>query len=142
MAGAALRTRVAALVAATLILVAGLTVRAVTTGGFAKYAGVTLYAALVYALVVALAPRLRPLWTAGVAAAFCWLVEFAQLTPVPADLSARSGLARLVLGSTFHPPDLFWYVAGVAAMAGFDAVIRRAVARGPGRATDRSAGRP
>jgi hypothetical protein len=93
----------------------------------------------VYALVVLVAPRLRPLWSAGVAVVFCWLVEFAQLTPVPADLSARSGLARLVLGSTFHPPDLFWYVAGVAVVAGLDAALRRAVARGPGRATGRSA---
>jgi hypothetical protein len=136
------KTRAVAVAAAILILVAGLTVRAVTTGGFAKYAGVALYAALVYALVVLVAPRLRPLWTAVAAVTFCWIVEFAQLTPVPADLSARSGLARLVLGSTFNPPDLFWYLAGVAAVAGVDAVVRRAVAQGRGSATDRSAGRP
>jgi hypothetical protein len=134
------RARVAALAAAGLILVAGLTVRAVTTGAFAKYAGVALYAALVYALVVVLAPRLRPLWTAVVAVGFCWLVEVAQLTPYPAELSARSGLARLVLGSTFHPPDLFWYAVGVAAMAGGHTLLTRAAARGPGPATARSAG--
>lgn len=122
--------RVPALVAAILMLAAGLGVRAVTTGAFAKYAGVALYAALVYTLVVVLVPRWRPLWTAAVAVAFCWLVEFAQLTGVPADLSARSGLARLVLGSTFHPPDLFWYVVGVAATAGADILVRRAAARG------------
>jgi hypothetical protein len=52
--------------------------------------------------------------------AFCWLVEFAQLSPYPAELSDRSTLARLVLGSTFNPPDLFWYVAGVAVAAGAD----------------------
>jgi len=131
------RTRIAALVAAILILAAGLGVRAVTTGAFAKYGGVALYAALVYTLVVLLVPRWRPLWTGLVAVGFCWLVEFAQLTPYPADLSARSGLARLVLGSTFHPPDLFWYVAGVAAAAGLDALVRRAAAREPGRATGR-----
>ena len=135
-------TRLVALGAALLILAAGLTVRAVTAGAFAKYAGVALYAALVYALAVLLAPRVRPLWTATAAVAFCWLVEFAQLTSVPANLSARSGLARLVLGSTFHPPDLFWYVVGVAATAGVDATVRATVARGPGRATDRSADRP
>jgi hypothetical protein len=118
-------TRVAALAAATVVLAAGLTVRAVTTGAFAKYAGVALYAALVYALLVVLVPRLRPLWTAVAATVFCWAVEFAQLTPYPAQLSARSVPARLVLGSTFHPPDLFWYVVGAAAMAGVHASLAR-----------------
>jgi hypothetical protein len=111
---------------AAVILAAGLTVRAVTSGGFAKYAGVALYASLVYALVVILAPRLSPRWAALAAVGFCWLVEFAQLTPYPADLSARNGLARLVLGSTFNAPDLFWYVVGVAAVYGADVAFRRA----------------
>jgi len=133
-------TRVVAAVAAVVILAAGLTVRQVTTGAFAKYAGVALYAALVYALVVLLVPRWRPLWTALAAVAFCWLVEFAQLTPYPAELSDRSVLARLALGSTFNAPDLFWYVAGVAVVAGADALLRRAAVRGPGRATARRAG--
>jgi hypothetical protein len=109
--------RVAAAVAAVVILFAGLGVRAVFDGAFAKYAGDALYAALVYALVLIALPHLKTRWVAAVAVAFCWLVEFAQLTPYPADLSARSGLARLVLGSTFNPPDLFWYVVGVAATA-------------------------
>lgn len=120
------RTRVAAGAAAAVILVAGLAVRAVTTGAFAKYAGVALYAALVYALLVLVLPHWRPLWTALAATGFCWLVEFAQLTPYPADLSARSRLARLVLGSTFHWPDLFWYVVGIAATAAAHGYLRRA----------------
>jgi len=101
-----------------LILVSGLAVRAFTGGGFAKYAGIALYAALVYALVAWLAPRLAPQWTALIAVAFCWAVEVAQLTPVPSALSERSVLARLVLGSTFNTPDLFWYAVGVAALFG------------------------
>jgi len=133
-------TRVVAAVAAVVILAAGLMVRQVTTGAFAKYAGVPLYAALVYALVVLLVPRWRPLWTALAAVAFCWLVEFAQLSPYPAELSERSVLARLVLGSTFNAPDLFWYVAGVAFVAIPDALLRRAAVRGPGPATARGAG--
>ena len=132
--------RVSALAAAVVILAAGLTVRQVTTGAFAKYAGVALYAALVYALAVLLVPRWRPLWTALAAVAFCWLVEFAQLTPYPAEMSDRSGLARLALGSTFNAPDLFWYVVGVAGVAGTDALLRRAAVRGPGPATVRGAG--
>jgi hypothetical protein len=109
--------RTAAATAAVVILAAGLGVRAVFDGAFAKYAGVALYAALIYVLVLFVAPRLTTWLAAAVATAFCWLVEFAQLTPYPADLSARSGLARLVLGSTFNAPDLFWYVAGVVATA-------------------------
>jgi uncharacterized protein YfiM (DUF2279 family) len=33
---------------------------------------------------------------------------------VPAALSAHSALARLVLGTTFNAPDLFWYAVGAA----------------------------
>jgi hypothetical protein len=99
------------------ILITGLGVRAVFDGAFAKYAGVALYAALVYVLVLVVLPRLKAPHAAAAAVAFCWTVELAQLTPYPARLSDRSVLARLVLGSTFHPPDLFWYVVGVAVTA-------------------------
>ncbi len=109
--------RLAAAGAAVVILAAGLGVRAVFDGAFAKYAGVALYAALIYTLVLVVRPGLRTWPAATVAVAFCWLVEFAQLTPYPADLSERSTLARLVLGSTFHAPDLFWYVVGAALTA-------------------------
>lgn len=106
-----------ALAAAILVLAAGLAVRAFTDGAFAKYAGVALYAALIYTLVVLVAPRIRPLVAAGIALAFCWAVEFAQLSPVPAALSERSTVARLVLGSTFNKPDLLWYAVGIAVTA-------------------------
>jgi hypothetical protein len=36
---------------------------------------------------------------------------------VPAAWSARSTLARLVLGSTFNTPDLFWYAVGITVAA-------------------------
>jgi hypothetical protein len=84
-----------------------------TDGAFAKYAGVALYGAGVYTVVVCLAPRARPATAAAVALAVCWAVELAQLTPVPAALSSRSTLARLVLGSTFNLPDLGWYAVGI-----------------------------
>jgi hypothetical protein len=102
-----------ALAAAAAILLAGLAVRWLAGGAVAKYGGVALYAALVHALVVVAAPRITP-WRAGVLAlAFCWAVELTQLTPGPAALSRRSLLARLVLGSTFNPPDLAWYAVGI-----------------------------
>jgi hypothetical protein len=111
-------TRLLALAAVAVILVAGLTVRAQAGGAFAKYAGVALYGALAYAVVVCLAPRAAPLVAGPVALAWCWAVEFAQLTPVPAALSERSALARLVLGSTFNGPDLAWYAIGIAPVLG------------------------
>lgn len=93
------------------VLALGLGVRAFTGGDFAKYVGVALYATLIYAL---LSFWLRPLRAALAATAFSWAVEFFQLTSIPAELSARSGLAHLVLGSAFNAPDLFWYVVGAA----------------------------
>ncbi|MEV6979729.1 DUF2809 domain-containing protein [Sphaerisporangium sp. NPDC051017] len=110
--GGALRARLAAGVAVVGTVVAGLGVRALAGGDFAKYAGDALYTVLVYGLVVLAAPRVRPVTAAGTALAVSWIVEFAQLSGVPAELSRHSALARLVLGSTFNAPDLFWYAAG------------------------------
>jgi hypothetical protein len=112
------------------VLVAGLAVRAATGGAFAKYAGVALYAALAFVLVVLVAPGLATRVAAAIALAFCWTVEAAQLTPVPAELSARSTLARLALGSTFNAPDLLWYAVGVALAGAAHAALTR-------RTTDR-----
>lgn len=108
------RIRRGALGAAAITIAAALGIRATGAGDFAKYAGDALYTVLLYALVVAVAPRVRPLVAGSVALGVSWAVEFAQLTSVPAELSAHSTLARLVLGSTFNAPDLFWYVVGAA----------------------------
>ncbi|MER5988106.1 DUF2809 domain-containing protein [Streptomyces sp. NPDC001787] len=117
-ARAAVRTRVWAAGAAVLTVAAGLGIRSVAGGDVAKYAGDALYTVLIHALVVLVAPRVRPGVAAGAALAFSWAVEFAQLTGVPAELSARSAAARLVLGSTFNAPDLFWYAVGAGAAYG------------------------
>ncbi|MFF7454243.1 DUF2809 domain-containing protein [Kitasatospora sp. NPDC008115] len=120
-----------AAVAAGVTVVAGLGVRAVAGGEVAKYAGDALYTVLLYALVVLVAPRLRPWAAAAWAAGLSWAVELFQLTGVPDDLARHSVLARLVLGSTFNPPDLLWYLAG----AGLAALAHRgAGAAGRGRA--------
>ncbi|MBT3165187.1 DUF2809 domain-containing protein [Streptomyces sp. Vc74B-19] len=111
------RTRLVAAAAALVTVGAGLGLRAVATGDVAKYGGDALYTLLVLALVVLLAPRTPPARAAGIALAVSWAVELLQLTGLPADLSARSTAARLVLGSTFNAPDLFWYAIG--AMAGW-----------------------
>ncbi|MFJ6759355.1 DUF2809 domain-containing protein [Streptomyces sp. NPDC091273] len=109
------RTRLLAAAAAVPVVGAGLGLRAVTTGSVAKYGGDALYTVLLLALVVLVAPRTTPLRAAAGALAVSCTVEFLQLSPVPAELSRRSTVARLVLGSTFNPPDLLWYAVGAAA---------------------------
>ncbi|MEV0144831.1 MULTISPECIES: DUF2809 domain-containing protein [unclassified Nonomuraea] len=93
--------------AAVLTVVAGLGVRALADGAFAKYAGDALYTVLIYTLVVLVRPRIRPVMAALVAAGLSWAIEFAQLAEIPPVL-------RPVLGSTFNPPDLLWYAVGAA----------------------------
>ncbi|WP_327273646.1 DUF2809 domain-containing protein [Streptomyces sp. NBC_01224] len=108
----ALRARAVAAGAAALTVAAGLGVRAFADGAVAKYAGDALYTVLICALATVIAPRARPAVTAGTALAFSWAVELLQLTGVPAELSRHSAVARLVLGSAFNAPDLFWYAVG------------------------------
>ncbi|MFI1029967.1 DUF2809 domain-containing protein [Streptomyces sp. NPDC020951] len=109
------RIRLTAVGAAVVTVGAGLTLRAVAAGSLAKYGGDALYTVLLVALVVLLAPRITPLTAAASALTVSWGVEFLQLSEVTAELSQRSAVARFVLGSTFNPPDLFWYAVGAAA---------------------------
>ncbi|WP_328564460.1 DUF2809 domain-containing protein [Streptomyces coelicoflavus] len=108
------RTRLAAAVAAVVIVGAGLALRAVAAGEVAKYGGDALYTLLLFALVLVAAPRTAPAKAAVLAMAVSWAVEFLQLTDGPAHLARQSTAARLVLGSTFNAPDLFWYAVGAA----------------------------
>ncbi|MFF0584953.1 DUF2809 domain-containing protein [Streptomyces sp. NPDC003781] len=112
---ARVRRRLAAAAAAVVIVGAGLALRAVAAGEVAKYGGDALYTLLLFALVLVAAPGTAPAKAAAVALAVSWGVEFLQLTDVPADLARQSTAARLVLGSTFNAPDLFWYAVGAAA---------------------------
>jgi hypothetical protein len=114
------RIRLQAAAAALLTVGAGLGLRAVTAGDVAKYGGDSLYTLLIFALVFLAAPRVTAARAAAIALAVSWGVEFLQLSDVPAELSRHSTAARLVLGSTFNAPDLFWYAVG--ALAGWLAV--------------------
>ncbi|MFF2076782.1 DUF2809 domain-containing protein [Kitasatospora sp. NPDC058162] len=120
-----LAARLPAAAAALLTVAAGLGVRAVLSGGVAKYAGDALYTVLVYALVVLVAPRVRPVRAALVATAVSWAVELFQATGLPDAWGRRSALVHLVLGSTFNPPDLLWYPVGAAGAALLHGVLRR-----------------
>ncbi|MFF9866040.1 DUF2809 domain-containing protein [Streptomyces sp. NPDC013953] len=104
-------------------------VRSAATGAWSGYAGDALYTVLVVALVVAAAPRLRPVVAAGIALGFSCAVELFQLTGVPAALAARSRLAPLVLGTSFHAPDLLRYAVGAAAGWAVHAGLRRRARR-------------
>ncbi|MCX4781962.1 DUF2809 domain-containing protein [Streptomyces sp. NBC_01264] len=108
------RTRLVAAGAVVVIVGAGLGLRAVAAGSFAKYGGDALYTLLIFALIVLALPRVTALRAAVGALAVSWVVEFLQLTGAPAELSRHSAVARLVLGSTFNAPDLFWYAVGAA----------------------------
>ncbi|WP_443046096.1 ribosomal maturation YjgA family protein [Streptomyces sp. NBC_00335] len=108
------RTRLAAAAAVVVTVGAGLGLRAVAAGSLAKYGGDALYTVLIFALIVLALPRVTALRAAAGALAVSWTVEFLQLSGVPAELSRHSTVARLVLGSTFNPPDLFWYAVGAA----------------------------
>ncbi|GAA2786257.1 DUF2809 domain-containing protein [Nonomuraea dietziae] len=52
-----------------------------------------------------------------IALAASWAIEFAQLLDLPRVLAP-------VLGSTFNPPDLFWYAVGAAGVLAFDLTLR------------------
>jgi hypothetical protein len=99
-------------VAAVVTVAAGLSVRSALGGDLAKYAGDALYALLIFWLVLVVAPHARTWLAAVVAFGVSTAVELFQLTGVPAELGARSALARLVLGTTFKAPDLPFYAVG------------------------------
>ncbi|WP_336208619.1 DUF2809 domain-containing protein [Nonomuraea sp. LPB2021202275-12-8] len=94
-------------IAAVLTVAAGLGIRTLWDGPFAKYAGDALYTVLIYLLLVLVWPAIRPWAAALVSGGLSWAIEFAQLAEIPAVL-------RPLLGSTFNPPDLLWYAVGAA----------------------------
>ncbi|MEU0561220.1 DUF2809 domain-containing protein [Dactylosporangium sp. NPDC006015] len=108
-----MRSRLLALAGVAAALAVAFAIRAVDDGALRQYSGTALYASMIYAGVFVLRPRTTPLVAGAVAIAWCWAVELAQLTGVPAELSARSLLARYALGVKFDPADLAWYPVGV-----------------------------
>lgn len=86
-------------------------------GVVADKVGDVLYAALVYVLLVVVAPRARPWTLAAVAFGVCVLVELAQLTGIPAAIVDVVPAARYVLGTTFVALDLVAYAVGVTLAA-------------------------
>ena len=104
---------------------AGLGLRLLVAGPVSKYGGVALWSCAVYGLVLSVRPALGVRRAALAALALSWLVELFQLTPVPQALASRHVLFRLVLGTTFHAPDLAAYAAGVGLAAAAHALLKR-----------------
>jgi hypothetical protein len=126
-----LRFRLLMLAAAAGLLAVALAIRAGTDGSLngagrlAQYSGTALYASMAYVGVLFLWPRRSPLGAGAIAWAWCWAMEFLQLTGIPADLSSRSLAARLVLGVRFDPTDLLWYPPGIIPLVVLHEVLRR-----------------
>jgi hypothetical protein len=126
-----LRLRLPWLVALVLVVPAGLAVRygAARVPFLAKYGGVALWSVMAYAAILVLAPRLSVARAALIALAVSFAVELAQLSPIPAALSAKHLVLRLLLGTTFSVYDLPAYAVGVAlAAAAHHATARSALA--------------
>jgi hypothetical protein len=126
------RVRSIALVAVAGFLAVALGIRAAggqgaldSSGALAQYSGTVLYASMIYSGVFVLAPSAGPLRAGAAAILFCWFVEFLQLTGLPAYLSERSLVARLVLGVQFDPGDLAWYPVGVLPLVAAHLVVAK-----------------
>ncbi len=62
---------------------------------------------------------------AALALATSWIVEFAQFIQAPWLVALRSTtIGHLILGSTFHAPDLVAYTVGVGLGAGLERALR------------------
>lgn len=112
-------------IAAVLTVAAGLAARRWLPPGFwSKYSGVALYAVLVYTLVIFMRPRISVGRGMLVALAISWVIEFAQISPVPAWLSSKHWMLRLIFGESFSLGDLPAYAAGVLVGGGVHGTLR------------------
>jgi hypothetical protein len=96
-----------------------------SSGRLEQDTGTALYAAVVYLGVVFVAPRINPYRAGVIALAICWLVEAAQLTPVPATLSSYSPAIRLLVGAHFDWHDVAWYPVGIVPLVVIHRLLRK-----------------
>lgn len=138
--------RAAAAAALVAVVAGGLVTTALLPGTTATdIAGDALYAVAVYVALVLVAPRMRRIIVATLAALWCVAVELLQLTAVPGALAAVFPPAPLVLGTAFDPRDLVVYLVAIAVAALVDIAVSaaaRAASERPstGRRTRRARG--
>lgn len=107
------------------VVLAGLAVTLRGVGAPADLAGAALYTVAAH-LVLALAlPRAGPVRLAAAAFALSAVVELIQLTTVPERVADVVPVARYLLGTTFHAPDLLAYAVGALAVGLVDERARR-----------------
>ena len=121
------KPRLYAIGVACVVLAGGLGSRYGLEGFWAKYLGVTLWATCLYTLILAVRPQVSVGAAALLTMGISWLVEFAQLTRVPAYLSLQHIVLRWIFGACFSVWDLPAYVAG----SGLGAAIHSLLRRGP-----------
>jgi len=93
----------------------------------ARYAGDTLWAAMVFWGLALVRPGSRTLVLGAAALGIAFADEFSQLYRAPwIDALRASRLGALALGQGFLWSDLACYTAGVALAAAIDAGVRRA----------------
>jgi hypothetical protein len=91
----------------------------------AQYAGDTLYAAAMFALVAVIAPRWSVSRIAIVAFIACVLIELSQLYHAPwIDAIRAMRMGGWILGFGFLWTDLICYAVGVGMLAGSTAIAR------------------
>jgi hypothetical protein len=91
-----------------------------------KYGGSMLWAAMVYFIVAALLPSLKPHPLAGLSALIAAVVEFSRLYHTPALDAFRITLAgKLILGKYFALPDIAAYWLAIAIAASIDSRFMR-----------------
>lgn len=124
------RRRLIALLALVAVVAAGLVVHVVLPSSAATdIAGDALYTVAVYAGVVVILPRLRPLVVGLIAGAWSVAVELFQATGIPAEWAERFGPVALVLGTGFDVRDLVVYACAALAAAVADAAVGRSQRR-------------
>lgn len=126
------RRRVAALAFGIVFVATGLGVHAFAPDTAASdIAGDLLYALLMYALVVVVAPRLPSAAAGAITLVWCVGVEVFQLTGLPIAWAAAFPPIVLVLGTVFDARDLAVYAVAAVGAALVDAFTR-------GRSTPRT----
>lgn len=103
----------------------GLSARYLGAGLVADLSGGVLYAALFYALLALILPRVSARSIALLCLSWCVGIEFLQLSGLPETLAAHFPVAHLVLGSHFAPLDLLAYLLGAALGWALDSGIAR-----------------
>jgi len=125
------RRRVIAFLSLGVIVAAGLVVHlALTSSAATDIAGDALYTVAVYAGVVVVFPRVRPMVVGLIAGGWSVAVELLQATGIPLDLAERFRPIVLVLGTGFDPRDLLVYACAAIVAGVADAATGRSLSRG------------